>query len=290
MDKLTTSFLHQGTIGDCWAAIPTMNEYYKKTGKKVILYLQSGVKAFYYEGANHPTVDDKDAVTNVMLNSEAINMMIPLFKEQECIYDCKKWDNEPITINLCKIRDTFVGMPNHSLSKWYFYVYPDLYCDLSKKWLNVPDSNEDLAKGKIIVTRSERYTNPNINYFFLKKYENDLLFIGTELEYYIFNIRYKLNAKRLVVNNFLEFAQAIKQCKFHITNQTQAAQLSEGQKTPRVVELCSFAPNVDFIGDNAFEFYAQEALEYYVAILNGDKPKIKSPAYQIPESILTLKS
>ncbi len=280
----TTAFLHQGSIGDCWASIPAMKEYYKKTGKKIILYLASGIKAFYYEGATHPTVGN-DGLTNVMLNDQTINMMIPLFKKQACIHDCKIWNKEPINIDLGKIRETFVNMPNHSLSKWYFYVYPDLACDLSKKWLTVPDSKEDLAKGKIIVTRSERYLNPDINYFFLKKYEDDVLFVGTELEYYIFNLRFKLNTKRLIVDNFLELAQAIKQCKVHITNQTQAAQLSEGQKIPRIVELCRFAPNVDFIGENAFEFYAQQALEYYVSVLMGETQKTQANGLFVPPKI-----
>lgn len=260
------TFLHQGSIGDVWASIPAMREYYRKFNVKVNLLLASGVKAFYYEGANHPTMG-KDNVTHVMLNDEVINMMIPLIKEQDFINDCRIWKNEPVNVNLGMIRETNVNMPYHSLSKWYFYVFPNLYTDLSEVWLNVPDSDLDLAKGKIIVTQTERYHNQHINYKFLKKYEDDILFCGTELEYYIFKIRYGLNIKRLVFSTFLELAQAIKQSRFHLTNQTQAAQLSEGMKTPRIVELCHFAPNVDFIGKNAFEFYNQEALEYYVDYL-----------------------
>lgn len=262
---MATSFLHQGSIGDVHSSIPAMKEYHRKTGKKIILYLAKDIKAFYYEGAMHPTMDSTGA--QVMLNQQVIDMMIPLYKAQYFIEDCRVWNNEPVHIDLGKIRETFVNMPYHSLSKWYFYVYPDLACDLSKQWLTVPDNEKDLAKGKIIVTRSERYLNPAINYSFLKKYEKDVLFCGTELEYFIFKLRYGLDIERLIINDFLELAQAIKQCKFHITNQTQAAQLSEGQKIPRIVELCRFAPNVDTIGENAFEFYAQEALEYYVKVL-----------------------
>lgn len=208
-----------------------------------------------------------------MLNEDMINMMIPLFKAQECIADCKIWNNEPIQINLNEMRQTFVNMPNGCISRWQFYTWPDLACDLSEIWLTVPDTNIDYAKGKIIVTRSERYLNQTINYLFLKNYEKDILFVGTELEYQIFKLRYKLNIERLEIKNFLELAQALKQCKFHISNQTQAFQLSQGLKIPRIVELCSFAPNVIPYGKNAFDFYAQEALEYYVSVLNGETPK-----------------
>ncbi len=272
MENKTTSFLHQGSLGDCVASLPAIKEYYRKTGKKAVLYLVEGVKAFYYQGATHPTMAD-DGVTNVMLNKAGINMLIPLFKEQECIADCRIWNKEPINIDLGRIRETNVGMPNFCISRWYFQCFPDLACDLSKVWLNVPDTDKDFAKGKIIVTRTERYLNPNINYKFLKNYEKDVIFSGTELEYQIFKLRYDLNVPKLVIKDFLELAQAIKQSKFHISNQTMAAQISQGTKHPRIIELCEFAPNVIVIGKDAYDFLAQESLEYYVSILNGETPK-----------------
>jgi len=150
-------------------------------------------------------------------------------------------------------------------------VYPDLTCDLSKVWLTVPDAEKDLAKGKIIITRSERYRNESIDYSFLKPYEDDLLFCGTMREYNNFCMSYDLNIRKLTITNFLELAQAIKQCKFHISNQTQAAQLSAGLKIPRIVEICSFAQNVIPIGENAYDFLAQKGLEYPFHALNGTK-------------------
>lgn len=266
-----TTFLHNGTIGDCWAAIPAMKQYYKLRGKKCLLYLVNGQKAVYYEGAVHPTTNSDGE--QVMLNEQMINMMIPLFKAQECIADCKIWDNEPVQVDLNRMRETFVNMPNGCISRWQFYTWPEMACDLSKKWLTVPNSKKDLAKDKIIVTRSERYLNPFINYKFLKQYEKDILFCGTDIEYMLFQLRFGLEVGRLVINNFLELAQALNQCRFHISNQTQAFQISQGLKIPRVVELCHFAPNVIPYGENAYDFYAQNALEYYVSILNGETPK-----------------
>lgn len=267
MEQITT-FLHNGSIGDVWAAIPAMKRYYEYRGRKVMLYLVNGQKAFYYDGATHPTTDPQTGEM-VMLNENMINMMIPLLKEQECIYDVKMWSNQPIQIDFNKMRETFVNMPYGDISRWQFYTWPDLACDLSKVWLTIPETNKDFAKNKIIVTRTERYINPQVNYNFLKKYENDILFCGTELEYQIFKLRFNLNIDRLVINNFLELAQALKQCKFHISNQTQAFQLSQGLKIPRIIELCSYAPNVIPYGENAYDFYAQSALEYYVSLLNG---------------------
>lgn len=264
----TFSMLHPGNIGDVWAAIPAMKEYHKKTGKKVLLLLEKDRKAEYYEGAVHPTKDESG--TACMLNQKMCEMMIPLLKAQDFIADAKVWDKEPVQLDLGEIRNTNVGMPSFQINRWYFYVYPDLSCDLSEVWLQVPDAEKDYAKGKIIITRSERYLNPNIGYDFLKPYEDDLIFCGTMREYNNFCMSYDLNIRKLTINNFLELAQAIKQCRFHITNQTQAFQLSEGQKIPRILELCSFAPNCIPIGQYAYDFFAQAGLEYYFHKLYGD--------------------
>lgn len=263
----TTSFGHRGTIGDTWASIPAMREYTKKTGKRVILYLEKDYPAEYYKGAVHPTKNEKGEM--VTLNQSMIDMMIPLFKVQPFIEDCKVWEGEKIDIDLNKIRESYVGMPGLSINRWYFYVYPDLSCDLSGVWLNVPENEKNLAKGKIIITRSERYNIDNADFSFLKPYEDDLLFCGTMREYNNFCMRFDLNIRKFAISNFLELAQAIKQCKFHVTNQTQAFQLSEGQKTPRILEVCGVAPNCIPIGANAYDFLKTEHLEYHFHTLNG---------------------
>lgn len=262
-----TTFLHSGSIGDCWASIPAMKEYHRKTGNKVLLYLTNGQAAFYYEGATHPT-KNSDGV-QVMLNESMIKMMIPLFKVQPFIHDVKIHNGEPIGINLNRIRETFVNMPSHPLQHWYFYVFPDLTCDITKPYIDVPETKNNFAIGKVIVARTERYQNTIIDYSFLKEYQNDIIFSGTDLEYRLFTARFYLDIPRLKIDNFLELAQAVKQSRGLISNQTQIFQLAEGTKSPRAVELCRFAPNVIAMGENAFEFYAQEALEYFFHTLNG---------------------
>lgn len=259
------SFLHAGSIGDVWASLPGLKEFYKKTGYKALLYLINGQKAIYYEGATHPTKNEDGDM--VMLNESVIKMMMPLLREQEYIADVKIWNNQPIDVDLNRIREQFVGMPNFCISRWYFYVYPDLACDLSKQWMYVPETDKDFAKNKIIISRTERYNNETINYSFLKKYEDEIIFTGTMREYNNFCINFDLNVKKLSINNFLELAQAISQSKFHISNQTMAFQISQGILHPRILELCRYAPNVLVRGENAFDFFSQAALEYYVDFL-----------------------
>lgn len=280
----TTNFRHTGNIGDVWASIPAMRQFYKTTGTKINLYLEKDLDAQYYEGAVHPTKDDNGKM--VMLNAKIIEMMIPLLREQSFINDCKVLEDEEIQVDLAQFRETFVGLPHFSINRWYFYVYPDLTCDLSGVWLECPDSEKDYAKGKIIVTRSERYTNPGIDFSFLKPFEDDILFCGTMREYNNFCMGFDLNIKKFHINNFLELAQAIKQCKFHITNQTQAFQLSEGLKIPRILELCASAANCIPIGENSFDYFKQQGLEYAVHKLMGNEKeyieKIKAAQNEQP--------
>lgn len=263
------TFLHSGNSGDTISALPAIREYYRKTGKKPILYLRKGVEAFYYEGAVHP-VKDPDSGKAVMLNEAMIKMLMPLLKAQDFLEDVREWTDEEIMCDLDQIRETFVGMPSQSINRWYFYVYPDLACDLSKPWLTVPETDRDLAKGKVIITRTERYTNPAIDYSFLKPYEDDLIFSGTMREYNVFCMNYDLNIKKLTVANFLDLAQAIQQSRFHISNQTLANQISQGIFHPSILELCSFAPNCIQIGEDRYDFFSQAALEYYFHKLYGD--------------------
>jgi hypothetical protein len=263
----TVGMVHAGSIGDVWASLPAVKEYHKQTGHKINFYLVKDLPAFYYEGATHPTKSDSGA--EVMLNRKMIEMMIPLLEAQPFISECKVWEEEPYLVDLNQIRETYVGMPAMSINRWYFYVYPDLSCDLSGIWLTVPDGEKDLANGKILINRSERYRNDRLNYSFLKPYEDECVFLGTMREYNNFCMMFDLNIRKLHVDNFLEYAQSIKQSKFYMSNQSQGFQLAEGLKHPRILELSSIAPNVIPIGKDAYDFFAQDALEYYFHKLNG---------------------
>lgn len=281
------TFAHFGNSGDVLAATPALRQFYRSTNIKPILYLIQDYPASYYKGAVHPVTDSLGNM--VSLNEGMINMLIPLLKAQNYLEDVRSMTAQQIEanptlidINLSEIRNTFCNIPYGDIRRWYFHVYPDLVCNLAEQYLFVPDSEIDLAKNKIIITRSERYLNPQVKYNFLKEYENNLLFVGTEIEYHIFRLRNELNIERLIVNDFLELAQALKQSKGHISNQTMAFQISEGMKLTRAVELCSDAPNVIPTGENAFDFYAQKGLEFYFHVMNGTlgewAKKQKTPA------------
>jgi hypothetical protein len=268
-----TLFKHSGHLGDILCSLPVIREYCRQRNKKATLLLAKGVIAAFPEGTIHPTKNENGDM--ILLNQEVIDMLIPLIKAQPYIDDCKVLGDETVDIDLDNMREMFVNMPYSCLSRVYFYAYPDMACDLSEKWLTVPETDKDFAKGKIIISRTERYTNPVIDYSFLKQFEDDILFAGTMREYNNFCMNFDLNVRKLNVSNFLELSQAINQSKFHLSNQTMAYQLSQGTKHPRILETCNYAPNIIPIGKDAFDFYTQFQLEYYFYRLNGMEKQFK---------------
>jgi hypothetical protein len=261
-----------------------MREQYRQTGKKIKLYLKADHPAEYYKGATHPTKNSEGEF--VCLNEKMIEMMLPLYRVQPFIDEVKLWEGEPIDWDLNAIRMVNVGMPHTSINRWYFYAFPNLTCDLSEVWMEVPDSEKDFAKGKILINRTERYhAGDHIDFGFIKPFEDDCLFIGTMREYNNFCMNYDLNIRKINVNDFLEYAQAVKQCKFYLSNQSQGFQIAEGLKKPRILETCISATNVTPIGKDAYDFISQHGLEYAFHILNGSlKPYIAAKIEELKKA------
>ncbi|PWT75781.1 MAG: hypothetical protein C5B59_07975 [Bacteroidetes bacterium] len=273
METTPATFLHDGTIGDVWAAIPAMRTYWEKTGRKIILYLTKDRPAEYYFGSDHPTKEDGKMV---MLNQKMIDMMRPLLKAQSFISDVLPREvdaQEPrIMIDLNMIRMTNIGMPNGSINRWYFQVLPDMSRDLTKPWLEVPDTGIDYATDKILINRTERYLNPNLDYGFLRDYQDECVFMGTMREYTSFTTNFDLEIEKVNVNNFLEFAQAVKQCRFYIGNQSQGYQLAQGIFKRSMLEYSFLAQNVMPVGPEMYDYCQQLGMEWHFHALNGTTP------------------
>lgn len=282
------SMIHAGNTGDVIAALPAMRQFYRKHGVKPTLYLVRDHPAKYYEGAVHPVKDDNGGY--VSLNGDMISKLIPLLSIQPYLKEVKEVHINDVVfaeayaetrdgnkyINLSLIRDVFCNIPKGDIRRWYFMVFPDLTCDLGEQYLHIPDAEKDWAKNKVIICRTERYTNHMIDYSFLKEYQDDLIFAGTMREYNNFCMANDLEIPKLADTNFLELAQALKQSKGLVSNQTMIFQIAEAMKIPRVVEICAEAPNVIPTGEQAFDFLVQIGLEVHFHTINGTYDKYLS--------------
>lgn len=273
-------FRHVVNLGDLISSLAGVKSLYEKTGVKAAVYQQLNRPGEYFVGAQHPTVDDSGAM--VCFNEDMFNMIQPLLLNQDYIAEFEVYTGQPVNYDLDTVRlQTYCGAPNFPLHKWTWMAYPELTCDLSVPWINAHQvssievrdmdgkhfwwqSESDKPHNRIIINFTDRYRNFNINYFFLKEYEKDIVFAGTELEYKKFCENWGLNIKRLVVKDFLELACAIKSCRFFLGNQSFCWHLAESMKVTRILELYPHAQNCTSFGPNGYEFYHQHAVEYFV--------------------------
>jgi hypothetical protein len=257
-------FKHSCNTGDLIAAMAGIKKLCDDRNKKAIIYQRLDLPGGYYEGAVHPTVNDKGEM--VCMNQKMFDMIKPLVEHQYYIQELRVWKGEAVDFDLDNIRIHSVGMPNFPIQRWYYYVYPQMATDLSNAWIDVSGINFYKSigiEGKIIINRTERYNNTNLSFYFLKQYERRLMFLGTEHEHKLFMSKWELDFQRLHVNNFLEAASALNNCKFMVGNQSFLYNLAEAMKSPRVLELCQYAPNCIVTGKDGYDFLHQSSLEYY---------------------------
>jgi len=206
-----TTVKHMANLGDIIAALAACKKYYDITKRKIMFCQLVDAPAAYYPGATHGTLDDSGNM--VTLNKKMFEMIKPLVESQEYIHSFVKYEGQRIDLDFDVIRGkTDVNMPHGMLSAWIMYAYPDLWCDLSKPWVVLPELKEPLEiqkqiKDKVIINFTERYrSHAPLDYFFLKPYAPDLVFAGTEKEYWMFCNKWQLTIPRLEINDFLELA------------------------------------------------------------------------------------
>ena len=252
----TLNLVHSGNAGDIIYSLATVKELSSIVKKPINYLLKLGQPLDIPSYFSHP-------LSNVMLNKEMADSLIPLLAAQPYIGACKIYTEESVHLNLDDFRSSNLLTDRGDIGRWYGY-FIGINPKLHHQWIF---SEEDKSlKDVIIISRSSRYRNPSINYSFLEQYEN-VYFVGIAPEYDDMKNQIK-NLKHLKVQNFLELAGAIASCKFFIGNQSFPFSLAEALKVPRILETYMLCPNVIPQGELAYDFYFQDHLETLVASLN----------------------
>lgn len=265
--ELYTTVKHCANIGDVFSIMPAIKKYCQVVKRRVQLCQLIDMPGAYYPGAVHPTKSADG--TQVTMNLDMFTKLKPLVESQPYIHSFVPYNGQKIDLNFDVIRgQTDVGMPNGMIQSWLFYAFPDLDYDLSQTWIELPEKKKDpikaLVKDKIIINFTERYRNGLIDYYFLQNYAPDLMFAGTEKEHYLFCNRWNLNIPLLTTDDFLEYAYALKYCRFLMSNQSMGWNLATAIGSRRVLEVCKFAPNCQpFIGKNSVGYMYQVGCEYH---------------------------
>jgi len=271
--ELLTRVKHFANLGDIVAVMAAVKKYWEVTGRKVIFSQVVNQLSQYYPGATHPTVNENGEM--VCVNQKMFDMMKPLVESQPYIHKFEMYSGQKVDLDFDVIRGkTFVNMPNGMIQSWIMYAFPDLDYNLSTSWISLdnkcPAYISKQVNGKVILNFTERYRNHIIDYFFLKNYASDLIFAGTDKEHWQFCQKWHLDIPRLDVKNFLDYAYAIKSSRFILGNQSFGWNIAEAMKTPRILEVCNYAPNcMPFVGEYSYGYYHQVGAEYYFRKLHN---------------------
>jgi hypothetical protein len=238
------TFKHSGSGGDIIYALPTIKALSKGRAAKLFL---SPLKRKAND--SHP------------FGLNACNLLIPLLEHQPWLPSVKIYNGEAVDYDL----DLFRRIPDiqtgrNSIAHWYFWVFA-VSADLSQPWLQVRPP--PAPRGKIVLARSARCRNLNINYTFLRDY-GEIDFVGTLSEFQ--EMKQTLPELRHVpCEDFLQLARVIKSARFFIGNQSFPYSVAEALKVPRILEIFPRMPDVIPTGDNIGEAFFQPNFEKLVS-------------------------
>jgi hypothetical protein len=274
MEKKLISVRHNCNIGDLIASLAGLKGFYEENGSEFVYMQELDVDATYHTNYYHPTQNNGK---QVMCNKTMFDMIKPLVECQPYINKFVKFSGQKVVVDFVNIRGTIdVNIPHGAIQSWYSLAFPDLHFDISRAWIDVPRATLDKKlTNKILINFTSRYRNQFIHYFFLKEYEKDLLFTGTQKEHQEFCEKWNLNIPLLVVKDFLELAQIMQQSRFFLGNQSFCWNLNRAMNLPSILEMFPLAPNcIPFIGNHNYGFYHQKGVEYYFNYLI-EKTKIE---------------
>lgn len=195
----------------------------------------------------------------------ALNMVGDILKLQPYIKKCMVERKIPFgnfgALDLGIIRKGRVDMAKGDIVyRYHFLRRLPQYYNSESPWLVLGDYDENkysFAKGKIIVFRSSRYRNTNVDFSILKKYADKCIYVGTENEYTSFKESTKCNMP-LYKGTFIDIARVMSKCAFVVGNQTFFFSLAEALKVPRICEMSSMVPDVIPRGKWGNEFIDQQ--------------------------------
>lgn len=250
-------------VGDLIAMMPSLRQLYKKTGKRTLVYQALNVVGDGDVRAKQPFTNEHGQ--SIMMGEQTFKMLKPLLKTQDYIQDVQEYVGQDIEYDMDEIRlKTFCNQNVGSINRVFWYAFPEMACDLSEVSLVVDktETNTDYFD-KVIINFTPRFRNHWVNYYFLKDYQDKLLFAGLEKERLEFCNKWLLDIPLLETSDFYELAVAMNSCKFFMSNQTAFFQIAENLKIPRLLETDPQLAHVIPMGANGYDAYHNSQMEYY---------------------------
>jgi hypothetical protein len=247
LENKILSFKHSCFSGDLIYALASIKALCEIEGDKAVIYQWLNKEGFLYQGAEHP-------YGGKMMNDYAFEMMKPLIESQPYVKEFKPWNGEKVHVDLDVIRQVKNHMPYGNIVTWIAMVYAEATPKYWQPWIDVRQQDyQDFRNDwtltspvlkTIVINRTSRYHNQWIDYFFLKEYQDRIVFVGLEDEYNQFQMDWGLNVSYYKPTDAYQLALLLLSCKLFIGNQSMCFAIAEAMKVPRILEVCDMAPNV----------------------------------------------
>jgi hypothetical protein len=208
-EGLLQAFYHSGDYGDIIAALPIIKQ----------------------QGGGHLVIGPCHTVNpgkcpRLKMTIERYLMIEPLLQSQSCIRSVRY---SPCHEETDKDFSTFRFEPRYdseNLAEWQArHIIGRLHLD-QDPWLEVPRSN---WTGRVIVSRSPRYHNPDFPWKLISdKYQDQLLFVGYHYEHRNFESMIGRKIEKAITDNLLDVAITISGSRQVFTNQTSIWWIAAG--------------------------------------------------------------
>lgn len=245
---------HKGNIGDVVIACVFLKSYWQQTGRPIKLHLQTDVPAHYI--FDHPLKD-------IYLNKQMAEQLVPVLLAQPYIAEVTIGSHLPKKVNLPL--DAFRSLPidlRCSLVQGWYQLCSDIWLNVYEPWITAKKLPE--YQNTIVMSRTARLRSDYIDYKFLSRFSDNLLFLGLPEECNRFREETGIDCQYLTVESFDLMINIINSCRLFVGNQGFAYTLAESVKCPRVLESNSFSPNNYPMSANGRIAIFQEQFEKFV--------------------------
>jgi hypothetical protein len=242
-------FKHSGNAGDIIYSLNAIRKACEDNGTEAVLYLHLD-QPLRHMMAGHP-------VGNVMLNEYMYKMLKPLLLSCDFIYNVHIYNGQKIDYDLDKFRQIGLNLGGGDIKKWYYYAYPELTFDIEGPIFSSERSKDDF----LLINRTNRYQNGQIDYSYLNDYNIKQMFAGTKDEFEVMK-KTLPRLEYLKVNDFNELKDYISASKVFLGNQSMCFAIAEQLQTERILEVYFGCPNVIPAGGEFYDVFNQNGFKH----------------------------
>lgn len=246
-------FKHSGRLGDIVYSLPLVKYLAESSGQQADYYIPCDVPSRLGRNVYHPGGE-------LMVGPALFGFIEPLLAIQPylrkiCFVRSSELPSE--YVDLDRFKQCGLNLKAGLIQGWYRKAFGVPF-PIEAPWLCVPEHSRSPQAGaprfNVLIGRTTRFCNTAINYGFLDEIEH-VGFIGLPFEYDDFVSRHGLRSLHHVpINNALELAQNMLDCKVYIGNQSVNFAIADAMKIPRALEAFEPVPVASPVGGVCIEY------------------------------------